>query len=165
MSEEDLSIRSPQVQRRLEAARGYCELDLPHLAREEIEPLRGRFAGSPEFLELEMTISMQEQLWEQAFRHASGLREKLPAHPAGWLQGAYCLHEMRRTPEALQWLQEAPPRLRQEAIYHYNLACYLAVLARPEEALASLRKALKMDPAFLKSARSDPDLLSLQGRF
>jgi quercetin dioxygenase-like cupin family protein len=47
---------------------------------------------------------------------------------------------------------------------HYQLACYVALDGRPDEALAHLRAALDGNPALAAHARDDADLASLRDR-
>jgi tetratricopeptide (TPR) repeat protein len=164
MSDKIPSLDDPQVRRHFEAARGYCELGLPQLARDEIEPFRATLGQSTELIEIELMILLQEKKWTDGLLTAQRLRKSLPAHPAGWLQAAFCLHELGRTNEALECLVDGPRSLRREALFHYNCACYLARLGQPDEALTSLKRALQIDPAYKKAAKSDPDLESLWGR-
>ena len=165
MPDECLSIDDPPVRRRLEAARGYCELGLPRLAWEEIRPLRSTLGNCSEVIELELVILMHEKRWTEGLKTAERLREKLAAHPAGWLQAAFCLHELGRTRDALECLGTAPASVRQAALFHYNCACYHAVLGQTDRALDALKRAFEIDPDYRKNAREDPDLVSLREMF
>jgi tetratricopeptide (TPR) repeat protein len=50
-----------------------------------------------------------------------------------------------------------------EAAARYNLACCYGLDGQPERAIPELRRALALNPAFVKNARQDPDLASLHG--
>ncbi len=164
MSADESIFDDPQIRRRLDAARGYCELSLPKLAWEEIEPLVGEFEDVREVIEVELMVVMQLHDWPRALDIAQRLREHHPQHPAGWLQTAYCLHELRRTQEALEVLTSSPRALRKEPLFHYNCACYFAVLQQPREALAALRRAIELAPDFRAHALRDPDLADLRSQ-
>jgi hypothetical protein len=69
---------------------------------------------------------------------------------------------MGHTEDARERLLAGPAELRSHAIYHYNLACYDAVLGHPERALQSLRRSFLLDAKFRDFARIDPDLESLR---
>jgi tetratricopeptide (TPR) repeat protein len=112
-----------------------------------------------------LMILLQERKWNEGLTTAQRLRQALPAHPAGWLQAAFCFHELGRTREALECLNDGPSSLRREALFHYNCACYLATLGQADDALASLKRALQIDPEYKKIAKSDPDLATLRDRF
>lgn len=165
MASADLSFSSPDdpaVRRRLEAARGYCELHLPDLAWEEIAPLRKPLANAPELMEAELMILMIEKRWIEALALSLRLQRRCPDQPAGWLQASFCLHEMGRTREALERLVSAPKALRKVPLFHYNTGCYLAVLGQLREAMTALRKSFEMDEEFRDCAKSDPDLIAIR---
>ncbi|MGI8603814.1 MAG: TPR end-of-group domain-containing protein [Verrucomicrobiales bacterium] len=162
MADHSLSLDDPLVRRRLEAARGYCDLGLPHLASQEIAPLREPLGHLTEIIELELMILLQEKRWSEGLAKAQKLIQELPSHPAGWLQSAFCLHESGRTREALECLINAPRPLRKEALYHYNCGCYFAVLGQMRDAITALKRAFEIDPEYKKNAKSDPDLVSVR---
>ena len=85
-----------------------------------------------------------------------------PENGAGFIQGAYCLHEMKRTDEALELLDEAPESVRSDAIYFYNMGCYQAVIGDVDTAFDCLRKSFDMDESLIDVARRDPDLAVLK---
>ena len=150
------------VRRRLEAVRGYCELGLPELARDELEPLRPSFGHLGEVMEMDLMILMMEKRWGEALELALRLQRLHPSQPAGWLQASFCLHELGRTREALERLVSGPRALREVPLFHYNTGCYLARLGKLRDAMASLRRAFEMDAEYLESARTDPDLAALR---
>ncbi len=152
---DDISVR-----RRLEAARGFCELGLPDMAWEEIQPVR--MVPSGERIEVELMVQIQRRKWEEALALSAQLRQMHPASPLGFIHGAYCLHEVGRTSEALTLLNDGPKSMRQEALYFYNAACYLAVLGRHDEAVKAVRKALQMDESYRANAKEDPDLAAVR---
>jgi len=152
----------PAVRRRLEAARGYCELGLPALAWEEIAPLRRPLGHLSSLMETELMILLMEKRWIEGLALALRLQRQHPDQPAGWLQASFCLHELGRTREALERLVSGPRVLRSVALFHYNRGCYLARLGNLHDAMASLRRAFEMDADYLQSAREDPDLAALR---
>jgi len=152
----------PSVRRRLEAARGYCELGLPALARDEIAPLRTPLGHLGDVIETELMILMMEKRWIESLALALRLQRLHPDHPAGWLQASFCLHELGRTREALERLVSGPRALREVPLFHYNTGCYLARLGKLIDAMAALRRAFEMDGEYRENARSDPDLAGLR---
>ncbi len=157
-----LHPEDPAVRRRLEAARGYCELGLPALAWEEIEPLRTPLGDLGDLIETELMILMMERRWIEALALALRLQRLHPSQPAGWLQASFCLHELGRTREALERLVSGPRALREVPLFHYNAGCYLARLGKLQDAMAALRRAFEMDADYRENARTDPDLISLR---
>jgi tetratricopeptide (TPR) repeat protein len=152
----------PSVRRRLEAARGYCELGLPELAWDEMAPLRQPLGHCGAVIEMDLMILMTEKRWTEALALALRLQQLHPSQPAGWLQASYCLHELGRTREALEGLVSGPRALREVPLFHYNTGCYLARLGKLRDAMASLRRAFEMDAEYLENARTDPDLAALR---
>jgi len=65
--------------------------------------------------------------------------------------------------KAAEVLREAIRRFPDQAVLHYDLACYLALLGRKEEALKELEIALQRKPNLKALAQKDDDLRSLQG--
>ena len=65
--------------------------------------------------------------------------------------------------KAAEVLQEAIRRFPDQAVLHYDLACYLALLGRKEGALKELEIALQRDPNLKALAQKDDDLRSLRG--
>jgi uncharacterized Ntn-hydrolase superfamily protein len=65
--------------------------------------------------------------------------------------------------KAAEVLQEAIRRFPDQAVLRYDLACYLALLGRKEEALKELEIALQSDPNLKALAQKDDDLRSLRG--
>ena len=54
-------------------------------------------------------------------------------------------------------------RLPNEAVIHYNLACYSCVSGRIEEGMLLLETALRLDPKLNATALEDEDLVGVWG--
>ncbi len=63
--------------------------------------------------------------------------------------------------KAAEVLQQAIQRYPDQAVLHYDLACYLALLNQKEYAINALEKALKLDPSLKALAVKDEDLKGL----
>ena len=63
---------------------------------------------------------------------------------------------------ALAETDRALERFGENALLHYNRACYASVAGRRDEALESLRRSLELDPDMLEMARNDRDFVSLE---
>jgi predicted Zn-dependent protease len=144
-------------------AQGYVELGMLAEAHQELDRLRPSIQEKPEFLECRLFLYMQERRWEECARLCEQLRHSAPLAATGYLQGAYCLHELGRTAEAREVLLTGPEELRSHALFYYNLACYEAVLGEPDPARRHLRRAFQMEPTLRETARTDRDLASLRG--
>jgi tetratricopeptide (TPR) repeat protein len=107
---------------------------------------------------------MRSRRWDEALAACEALREGRPELSLGYIHGAFCLHELGRTAEAMALLQEGPASLLREPVYFYNLGCYHAVLGNPEEAQNCLQTSFNMDEKFREIARYDPDLEDVIGK-
>ena len=149
------------LERTLLATQGYIELEMPSEALGELDSLGAKDQGREEVLQLRLFVLMRGRMWSQALDVCDKLRRLFPEGSTGYIHGAFCLHELGRTSEARDLLLGGPPCLVREATYHYNLACYHAVLGDPGEALSSLRTSFEMDGKFRELAKYDPDLKSV----
>lgn len=153
------------VHKALSAAQGYLELGMYDDAHAELNRLSPEMLSRAEFLECRLFLYMQQHRWEEALGIAAKLRRTDPSLATGYIQAAFCLHELARTAEAKELLLNGPESLKQNPLYHYNLACYEAVLGAPESALGYLRRSFALQSDLREVAREDNDLKSLQGMF
>lgn len=150
------------TQRRIAAAQGYVELGLHNEARDELAALPVEVHGRVDVIEITLLCLMGERRWEEAFALASKLCLQEPSEPGGFIHAAFCLHEMERTAEALDFLGRGPAELRTKPEYFYNMGCYHAKLGQEDKALRYLRQAFEMDGGLRRYARKDPDLAALR---
>lgn len=146
----------------LEKIRGYIDLGMLDDASREIDRLPPRQSGTPDVEELQIIIMLDREEYESALSLSENLCTLFPEHPAGFVQGAYCLHAQGKTQEAIDHLQSGPETLREEPVYFYNLACYEVALGRTQAAQTWLKESFSMDNANRKKAIEDPDLVSLR---
>ena len=146
----------------IEKTRGYIDLGMLEEAASELAKLEPEQSGSPEAQELRIIIMLDRGEYEAALSLSENLCDLFPGHPAGFVQGAYCLHVRGKTEEAINHLQSGPETLREEPVYFYNLACYELALGRTQAAQTWLMESISMDNANRKKAIEDPDLESLR---
>jgi predicted Zn-dependent protease len=144
------------------AAQGYLELGMFSEVWKELHNLPAEELGNVEVLEIFVLSLMGERRWDDALTVARRLRSERPDAPGGYIHEAYCLHELGRTHEALQVLHEGPASLQQRPVFFYNAGCYHARLGEFDKAMAMLEQSFAMDATLKKSARHDPDLVSLK---
>lgn len=149
----------------LEKVRGYLDLGMVEEAAREIEKLPAHRRGTPEAQEMRISVQLDKGGLNDALALCEILCDLAPENHAGFLQGAYCLHEMGRTEDAINHLQSGPESLRDEPMYFYNLGCYELAMGRDEAAMTWLEKSIEMDPYNKKAALSDPDLESVRHFF
>ena len=151
------------LDRSLLAAQGYLELEMPKEAIGELDALGPEHCENDSVLRMRLFILMKTQEWEEALAVCKRLRDLFPEAAAGYIHGAFCLHENGRTAEARDLLLNGPPSLEDEATYHYNLGCYSAVLGELDEAREYVRTSFAMDGKFREIAKLDPDLKEIRG--
>lgn len=151
-----------EVQRRIAAAQGYVELALYAEAREELATLPVAAHGRVDVIEITLLCLMGEKRWEEAFALASRLCDQEPSEPGGFIHAAFCLHEMGRTAEALDFLGRGPAALRTKSVFYYNMGCYHAKMGHMDKALHYLTQSFEMDDSLRSYARKDVDLAPLR---
>ncbi len=157
-----LNDPSSNSEMRLQAVRGYYELEMYDDAWDELKEIEKKYPVTPLILQMKILLLLQEKSWEVALGLSEKLQRMEPDNGAGFIQGAYCLHEMQRTDEALELLESAPDSLRSDAIYFYNKGCYQAVIGNIERAFDCIKKSFDLDESLIDVARKDPDLAILK---
>ena len=148
--------------RALLAAQGYMELGMVDEALAEISSLTSCQMRDAVIVELRLHILMQGEQWDEALATAEELLRITPDAVPAFIHGAFALHELGRTSEARDLLLKGPPVLLKDPTFHYNIACYEAVLGNRESALRSLSKSFALDETFRDLARRDPDLEAIR---
>ncbi|MBK1828943.1 TPR end-of-group domain-containing protein [Haloferula rosea] len=147
--------------RTLEAALGWLELELPEDALRELESLGPKERMRRQALELKLVAQMKAGHWNAGADTARLLCMREPKEPRFFIHAAYCLHETGDTVAARNWLMTGPSNLIDEPLFHYNIACYHAVLGQPNQARSHLSRAFSMDEALRDLAEKDEDLAGL----
>ena len=150
------------VEKALQAAQGYLELDMPKEAQSELDSIPAAERNAAEVVHVEVLVALKKRGWNLALETAYRLCELEPESPSGFIHAAFCLHELGRTIEARGVLLGGPESLREEATYFYNLGCYATQLGELDEAQELLNRAFKMDAKLQELARTDPDLDALR---
>ena len=130
----------------------------------ELERVPAEDRDHEDVAQLRVYILMRARRWPEALAACESLRDGRPELNLGYIHGAFCLHELGRTAEAMALLQDGPASLLREPVYFYNLGCYHAVLGNPEEAQNCLQMSFNMDEKFREIARFDPDLEGVIGK-
>lgn len=149
----------------VDAAAGWVELGCHADALTELDRLSPADRHHPEALDTKWKVLAGLSDWEGALSVAESLVHSLPDQVAGWIHRSYCLHELRRTREALDLLNPAYPRFPDDFVVPYNLACYACQLGDLVSAKSWLERALKRgDRRIVKGmALGDRDLAALHG--
>ncbi|MFN0196223.1 MAG: tetratricopeptide repeat protein [Planctomycetaceae bacterium] len=161
------------VERYLEAARGYIELDLPDQALEELGKVAGieRYAFS--YHQLRGDAYRQRREHDQALTEFMLAHEECPSDLSVSLGMAWCLKRLDRLDQAVDVMLQAYKDHPKEPIVLYNLACYYTLAGQKSDALSWLGRALRMesslrtlidDESDFNPLRSDPDFKFLTRR-
>ena len=145
----------------LQTALGWLELGLPEEALRELEGLSARDRMRKQALELKLVAQMKLERWNAGADTGRLLCLREPKEPRFFIHAAYCLHETGDTEAARNWLLTGPSCLIEDPLFHYNLACYHAVLGEQKQARSHLRRAFSMDESLRRRARQDADLATL----
>ncbi len=146
----------------LDRARGYLDLAMHDEAWMELDRLPPDKRDRPEAREMRIVVRLEQGRTAEAMALCGVLCSLHPENHAGFIQGAYCLHALGRTEDAIEHLQSGPETLREEPVYFYNLACYELALGKSQAALTWLRLSIEMDRQFRKRALADPDLVAIR---
>lgn len=147
----------------LDRTRGFLDLGMFEEAWRELDQLPVDKRDRPEAHEMRIVVRLDQGRTGEALALCAILCSLHPDNHAGFVQGAYCLHSLGRTDDAIAHLQSGPESLRDEPVYFYNLACYELALGKRQAALAWLREAVEMDRRFRDRALADPDLATICG--
>ena len=148
----------------LQTALGYLNLKMYEETWKALDELPLDKRQTLDALKVRSICRLNEKRFEESLEVCREMCLRYPKEHVGFVQGAYCLHEMKRTPEAQAWLQSGPPSLQEEAIYFYNLGCYDLALGNEESACSWLSQAFEMEPSYLEDALEDPDFASILKR-
>lgn len=149
-------------ERILSAATGYVELGLPDMAWVELDDLSNGDRLHPDVQEFILSLLVRENRWEEAVAAGRPLCTDPATPPAIFIHTAFALHELGQTDQARATLLAGPDSLHSDPLYHYNMACYLAIGGEFQDAEVCLRTAFQMDPKLRVHAQTDPDLHGLQ---
>jgi Tfp pilus assembly protein PilF len=142
----------------IESARGYLALGMVQEADDELCKI-GELAGAgPDVLRLRAVIYERGERWELMKEVADTLVLRWPEEAAHWIALGWATRRACSIPEAVAVLQRSLSHHPQEAVIHYNLACYAAQTGVFDEARKRLEDAIRLNPAMRELALEDPDL-------
>jgi Flp pilus assembly protein TadD len=148
--------------RTLETALGWLELGLPEETLRELESLGARDRMRRQALEMKLSAEMQAKRWNAGADTSRLLCLREPKEPRFFINGAYCLHETGDTLAARNLLMTGPSVLIDDPLFHYNMACYHAVLGEASQARSHLARAFAMDDSLREMAKNDGDLADVR---
>jgi len=145
----------------LNAAQGFLELGDSDSAWEELESIPAEDRAHQAVLWTRLEIYRTKQKWDEMVEIAKHLLETSPDVPQHWINLAWGQRRGVDLQTAEKTLKEAVGRFPNEALIHYNLACYSCVSGRIEEGKAQLETALRHEPNLKATALEDEDLVGV----
>ena len=142
----------------LKAAQGFLEHGDADSAWEELESIPAEYRAHPTVLWMRLEIYTKKQRWDGMVEIAKHLVEASPDVPQHWIDLAWGQRRAIDLKTAERTLKEALGRFPNEALIHYNLACYSCISGRVEEGRVLLEKALRLEPNLKATALEDEDL-------
>ena len=151
------------IRRKLHEAEGYLELDLPSHA---LRILQSRNEWSGQHFEACLIKG-------EALRRLDRLRDAIsPLETAARLRPgdsrvalalAWCYKRTNRLAQAIDALDRSRREHPENALLHYNLACYWSLAGQPSRALIELNIALDLEPELRSLIADESDFGNLRG--
>jgi tetratricopeptide (TPR) repeat protein len=152
-----------RIRKQLDEAEGYLMLDLPGRSREILE-------SRPDWLSMQFEANF---LKGEALRNLKHYREALrPLEIAAGLRPSdtrvalalgWCYKRTNRLAQAIDSLDRALREHPDNALLHYNLACYWSLAGNSAKALDELAQALEYDPELRALIAEESDFHQLRG--
>lgn len=141
------------------ASQGWLELGNVVEALNELKGIQPGFKKNPEVLKMHWEISAAAKKWDSCVQIAKGFSRLYADDWFGYIRHSFALHELKRTKEAKDVLEEVLDDFSDEYLFSYNLACYCAQLGELPEAEVYLGTAIELGGDEIKSmAMEDSDL-------
>jgi len=153
----------PEVQKHVEYASGYLDLKMYDDAVQEADIALRLSPDLPQAIALKSAALWQANRLSEAEPFVAQLAELHPRDAGIWINLAYIRRRTQSLDAAVTTLQRAFDANPQDALAHYNMACYRAVQQRTPEALEMLKNALHLDPKLKALAKAEPDFADLRG--
>ena len=147
--------------RHLSYAKGYIELGMVNEASDELEQIDWDDRLKAEVLAVRLDLYLATKNWELMVAMANALAKGNPEQSQWWVQWAYALREWGKAEEAKEVALKRLELHPDEAILHFNLACYLSLLGEFEEAKKHLNRSIRLDKRFQAASVEDEDLKGL----
>jgi tetratricopeptide (TPR) repeat protein len=137
---------------------GWLELSAPEEAWKELEEIAPEDRHRMEVVVMRLQILQSLKRWEDEALVGRGALTHYPDCGALYLITAYCVRRHESLEAAKALLSEGGNVLSNEALWHFNLACYECQLGNLDTARARLDEAFRIDPKMRKQALEDGDL-------
>ena len=152
----------PEVQKHIEYASGYLDLKMYDDAMREADEALALAPNLPEAIGIKSDVLCQANRLSEAEPFMARLAELSPSDSTIWINLAYIRRRTQSIDAAVDTLQRAFDANPQNALAHYNMACYRAVQHRQEEAVELLKNALHLNPKLKELAKIEADFTGLR---
>ncbi|RYD74533.1 MAG: hypothetical protein EOP84_19775 [Verrucomicrobiaceae bacterium] len=147
-----------QINFLLRAAQGWIELGLPQEAWNELQQVPPEEQNRLEVMLLSLDTLQTLKRWAECAVLGKEAADIYPDCGAIYLVTAYAIRRAQSLPAARDFLLRAESVLAEEAMFHFNLACYACQLGDVPEAERRLGIAFRIDPKYRLQALEDEDL-------
>jgi tetratricopeptide (TPR) repeat protein len=151
-----------EVQKHIEYASGYLDLKMYDEAVREADAALALEPDSSLAMAIKSAALWHSNRLQEAEPCVARLAEIKPKEPGIWINLAYIRRRTQSLDAAIETLRRAFEADPHDALAHFNMACYRAAQNRPEEAIALLRNAVRLDPKLKRLAREEPDFAGLR---
>jgi len=151
-----------EVQKHVEYASGYLDLKMFAEALREADAAIALAPQDPHALAIKSAVLWEQNRLNEAEPFMAQLAELNPRNCGLWINLAYIRRRTQSLDAAVETLERAFAANPQDALAHFNMACYRAAQQRTIEALELLRQALHLDPKLCSLARAERDFDSLR---
>ena len=146
-----------RLRRILTETEGYLELGMPQHALDTLDRLGGTKCFNSRAFYLKGESLRQLDRYREAVGPLRRAAEIAPSNLHVWLALGWCYKRLGHIHRAIFAMEEAIVVEPNEAIAHYNLACYLSLSGEKAQAVVQLTEALLLDPDYREMVDDEPD--------
>ncbi len=132
-------------------------ITLAERALTALERVRGSSGQRSHVLYLSGQAYRVMQRYQEAVTPLAAAADLEPDNIGIWLALAWCYKRIGRLDLAIEALENALAADAQEAILHYNLACYWSLAGNPSIALQYLAQSFDIDPRYRELVADETD--------
>ena len=151
-----------QVKRRLSYAQGYLELGMVAEAAAELAQIPDAEREALAVIAVRLAVLQEQKNWPALCALAGDFVRRSPQEPAAWVTWAYATRRTDSLAAAERILLEAEQRHPSDPTIQFNLGCYACQRGDLVAARQRVDRAIELEPKFVKSAATDPDLAALR---
>jgi tetratricopeptide (TPR) repeat protein len=148
--------------RRLQAASGYLDLEMPSQALRALDGIAHPEATPFEFYYFRGQALRMAGRFEEALVALSRAREEQPVNLDVLMGLAWCFKRTDQLSRAISIMEEAYRAHPKIPVVLYNIACYYSLAGDKVQALSWLGRALRMEASLRKLVVDEPDLKGLR---